>query len=266
MTRTKPNRTLYVAALPHKAGADAVEALFKGEPGFVAVRMVRRMCFVDFETDRFATAAMRKHQGHKFEKDEAGVVIDYDKDVPGKRDAHAERQRRQQAIQEQMQATDAYGCSLCGALAVNVQPGFSLETCPVRDADKSLVVDEAASLRRLRVSRCPRRLFKHPDASVEWQYPVACPGCSAMLGYRSNELGSLSAALFLHPGSISLVRSATVATSTHTVASSDTDTARPVIDHGEELAGEAVALGELAASKRTKPSSPESAAAFSAAE
>ena len=52
--------------IPASVKFEDVEALFKGELGFVSFRTVRRMCFVDFQNERQATTAMRKYQGHTF--------------------------------------------------------------------------------------------------------------------------------------------------------------------------------------------------------
>ena len=78
-TRTKANSTLFVAfrdvepPVPPEQRAPMAESMFSAIPGYIGVRQVRAMCFVDFEDIRSATAGMMKFQGHK------GLTIDYDK-------------------------------------------------------------------------------------------------------------------------------------------------------------------------------------------
>ncbi len=52
--------------IPFGVELDAVQALFKPEPGYVGFRAHphRRMVFVDFTNERMSTTAMRKFQGH----------------------------------------------------------------------------------------------------------------------------------------------------------------------------------------------------------
>ncbi len=53
--------------IPFSVELEAVQALFKGEPGYTGFRAHphRRMVFVDFVNERQSTSAMRKYQGHK---------------------------------------------------------------------------------------------------------------------------------------------------------------------------------------------------------
>ena len=54
------------------------EELFGGMPGFIGVRRVRSMTFVDFDSIKSATNAMVRYQGHRLEADQRtpGLVID----------------------------------------------------------------------------------------------------------------------------------------------------------------------------------------------
>lgn len=196
---------------------EMVENLFKGEPGFLGLRPVRRMCFVDFEDARYATSAMRKHQGHAFGGKGSGIAVDFDKDNTKKRDHNAEKQRLQRMMREQLMATDSYACVVCADVVLNLEPGHDLEALPRRSTDGATAVSEATTLRRLRVCRAPRRLLKRGGDVAEWQYPVACPNCNALLGYRSAELGTPSPWLYLHDGAVKLAQRARVATTTHEV-------------------------------------------------
>lgn len=235
VTRTKASKTLYVAMLPRGATAEQVEALFRTEAGFVALRMVRRMCFIDFETDRFATEAMRKFQDHVFPGAERGIAIDYDKDPVDKRNRNADRQRREQALREQLLATDQYGCSICGCEVLNLDPPRRLADMPVRRTDGAFAVHEARYVRRLHVSRAPLRLLRITTASdsdappaatpssaapmsstgtpgsesrIERQFPILCPHCNAHVGYRTAPPGTPCPRLYIHSGSLFLLRPA----------------------------------------------------------
>ncbi|KAA0160328.1 hypothetical protein FNF31_04345 [Cafeteria roenbergensis] len=227
VTRTRTNKTLYVTAIPSGVTMDMVEDLFKGEPGFLGLRPVRRMCFVDFEDARYATSAMRKHQGHAFGGKGSGIAVDFDKDSTKKRDHNAEKQRLQRMMREQLMATDSYACVVCGDVVLNLEPGHDLEALPRRSTDGATAVSETTTLRRLRVCRVPRRLLKRGGDVAEWQYPVACPNCNVLLGYRAAELGTPSPWLYLHDGAVKLAQRARVATTTHDVEEAGTGVLAP---------------------------------------
>ena len=115
-TTTRANSTLFVAfrdaTVKTKADERAakIERLFAESPGYIGVRQVRAMCFVDFEDIKSATAAMMKHQGHE------GLTIDYDKDkgVAGKR-----RREREETTERNLQegSSASYYCAVCGTKA-----------------------------------------------------------------------------------------------------------------------------------------------------
>ena len=91
-TLTRPARTLFVTNVPNHVQSEDLEKVFEKDSGYERVRMVRRMCFVDYEAVANATGAMRKHQDFKFPVPEGqklpngrGLMIDYDKDSVDKR-------------------------------------------------------------------------------------------------------------------------------------------------------------------------------------
>ena len=91
-THTRPARTLFVTNVPNHVQSEDLEKVFEKDQGYERVRMVRRMCFVDYETVSQATAGMRKHQNFEFPVPEGqklpngrGIMVDYDKDAVEKR-------------------------------------------------------------------------------------------------------------------------------------------------------------------------------------
>ena len=108
-----------------------------------------------------------------------------------------------------MLASDAYCCSVCKEVVLQLESGHSLEELPRRRrvAD-TIAVHEARSLRRLRVSRAPRMLVRIGEDAAEWRYPFRCPGCFVPLGYRAAPLGEPSERLYLHAGAVQLLRRA----------------------------------------------------------
>lgn len=204
-----------LTSIPEHVTADVVEALFRPEPGFVALRTVRKRYFVDFEENRLALSAMRKYQGHDFGGAGAGIAIDLDNGGKGPEDRSSETHRRKQAMREQLMATDAYGCSLCAEVVMHLEPGHDLAAMPRRSTDGAIAVSEPASLRRLRICRGPKRLLRAVSGAAEWQFPLCCPNCNVLLGYRTQPPGKACEWMYVHQGSLALSRRARVATSTH---------------------------------------------------
>jgi hypothetical protein len=64
-TKTNASPTLFVTNIPNGVGAAEIEAVFRSDPGFQRIRTVRRMVFVDYNGDQFATSAMQRHQNTK---------------------------------------------------------------------------------------------------------------------------------------------------------------------------------------------------------
>ena len=91
-TLTRPARTLFVTNVPNHVQSEDLEKVFEKDGGYERVRMVRRMCFVDYVTIGDATTSMRKHQGFEFPMPKGqtlpnrkGLLIDFDKDAVSKR-------------------------------------------------------------------------------------------------------------------------------------------------------------------------------------
>jgi hypothetical protein len=211
------NRNLYIAVVPERVTSEQLDALFRSDAGFVAVKLVRRMCFVEFRDERCAAAAMRKHQGFQFPGTDEPLVLDFDKDSSERRSRTLERQQRELALQDQLLATDGLACTLCNTEAINVEPGHDISIFPRRATDGAIAVNEKASLRRLVVCRAPVRLLRRDDGGVERHYPILCPSCNVQLGYRSAPLGSPSDFLYLYPGAVDVSRKASGATEGDTI-------------------------------------------------
>jgi RNA recognition motif-containing protein len=78
-TKTAQNNTLFVTNIPSNVKMAQVSDLFKASDGFLRVRPVHHLAFVDFDTIAHANAAMRRFQDHKFPGAQQGLQIDYDK-------------------------------------------------------------------------------------------------------------------------------------------------------------------------------------------
>ena len=202
-TRTKANSTLFVAfrdyqpAVPASERASTAEGLFSAVPGYIGVRQVRAMCFVDFEDVKSATAAMMKYQGHR------GLTIDYDKDtgVATKR----KRERDEATVQGQKEAQScAYFCVRCGTKALHTG-GALLSTMPARGTDGARVVDEANGALKQNllepVAGAQPALVKR-EKGTERQYRLGCRSCAAEIAYRSTPELAVGKFLYVHPATL----------------------------------------------------------------
>eukprot|EP00933_Yihiella_yeosuensis_P051785 TRINITY_DN49753_c0_g1_i1.p1 TRINITY_DN49753_c0_g1~~TRINITY_DN49753_c0_g1_i1.p1 ORF type:complete len:280 (-),score=61.90 TRINITY_DN49753_c0_g1_i1:27-866(-) len=89
-TTTDRALTIYVTNIADETSVEDVERVFSRDAGFCGFRAVgggaRKMVFVDYGTEREATAAMRAHQGQKLSNESGdGIKIDFDKDKRIKR-------------------------------------------------------------------------------------------------------------------------------------------------------------------------------------
>ena len=79
VTHTKQSPTLFIRNIAGDTNVNDVKKIFATEPGFTGSRHVNRIVFIDFESIKDSTAAMRKFQGWKPEGLHAGhegIVID----------------------------------------------------------------------------------------------------------------------------------------------------------------------------------------------
>ena len=93
-TTTDRSLTLYVTNIPESVTAADVSELFCKDEGFCGLRAVggtRKMAFIDFGSEMQATQSMRRHQGHCFKGNEAGLMIDFDHDKRTKRSRAIEK-------------------------------------------------------------------------------------------------------------------------------------------------------------------------------
>ena len=132
-----PSRTLVAVILPPSASRRRLEAVFGSDAGFERVRVVRRTAYVDYVDERAAIEGIRAHQGHSFAPGEAGVSLAFHsagEGSSGGADAltAASRARKERALREQMLASDAYCCSVCKEVVLQLESGHSLEELPRR--------------------------------------------------------------------------------------------------------------------------------------
>jgi len=64
-TRTKATSTLFVRHAPRSIKAVHIESLFSAAKGYIGVRHVRSMFFIDFESIAEASNAMVRFQGYR---------------------------------------------------------------------------------------------------------------------------------------------------------------------------------------------------------
>lgn len=180
-TRTKPNSTLFIAfdqdGPEPDERASMAERLFVEGQGYVGVRSVRNLVFVDYADLRGATAAMMKWQGKH------GMTIDYDKD-----DGKAEKRRAEaDAITakrlKESDSVDSF-CGTCGTKALRTG-GKLLSAMPTRSTG-DIVVDEAhlASL-LLEPTAGAQPCLVRRAKGTEKQFKLSCRSCSTVLAYRS---------------------------------------------------------------------------------
>jgi len=101
-TRTKQSPTLFVTNIPQGISSSPtfekqMRQVFEKDAGFFGVRIVRKMCFVDYESIPHATKGMIAHQNFRFHGislNHGGLLIDYDKDSRAKRNRAYEKGRR----------------------------------------------------------------------------------------------------------------------------------------------------------------------------
>ena len=185
-TRTKANTTLFVSfrdakpPIPDEQRSALAERIFAEVPGYVGVRQVRGMCFVDFDSIKASTAAMMRFQGQK------GMTIDYDKDVgvAGKR----RRENAESTKRSQHEAQScSYFCAECGTKALKTS-GMLLSAMPTRSTDAARVIDEAKALETLLLEPMPsaQPALVRRAKGVEKQYRLGCRSCGAHIAYRSH--------------------------------------------------------------------------------
>jgi hypothetical protein len=183
-SRTKPNSTLFISYrdvkphVPKEERAVHAEGLFSAIQGYIGVRQVKGMCFVDFDGIKASTAGMMQYQGHN------GLTIDYDKDagVAGKR----QRETDEKTARAQHAASScSYFCVSCGTKALRTN-GSLLGEFPVRGTDGAHVIDES-KLDTLLLdgipSAQPARVQR--PKGVEKQWRLACRSCGHWIAYRS---------------------------------------------------------------------------------
>lgn len=176
-SRTKASNTLFVSyrdavpPVPKEQRAGHAENLFRQIPGYVGVRQVKGLAFVDFDSIKASTAAMMRYQG------KLGLTIDYDKDagVAGKR----QRETAESTRKSQHAASSSdYFCAQCGTKALRTS-GVLMSELPARGTDGARVVDESKELEHLLL--CPlteeQPALVRRDKGVEKQFRLGCRSC-----------------------------------------------------------------------------------------
>lgn len=181
---THTSRTLYATNVAASTTTADLSSLFKDLDGFVALRRVRTMCFVDFESKQQATSAIWRTNGHKFNPDEEGVLVSYDKDDNEERGGWSVRKREEEKRKRQeVDATRVqYQCSACSHFCVKL--ARPLTELPSRKTDGSRVIDMAKDLVHLMCAKGGVKLLKR-EKGTEKQYRYNCELCDLCVGYRS---------------------------------------------------------------------------------
>ena len=206
VTRTKPSRTLFIAGIPRGANRGDIEALFKGELGFSAVRAVGRMLFVDFASEVYAIAAMRKHQGRAVGSAGDALLIDFDRDAGAAARAKKRTQaNEQEEAQRQANALVPYYCMLCKSqrlFALAPIDGVMLMAMPKRSSG-DYCVEEAKFLKHsdmLPLAGEPK-LIKRPGG-IERRFELVCPTCRLPVAYRPVPLEQPTRFLYVRPDAV----------------------------------------------------------------
>ena len=206
VTRTKPSRTLFIAGIPRGANRGDIEALFKGELGFSAVRAVGRMLFVDFMSEVYAIAAMRKHQGRAVGSAGDALLIDFDRDAGAAARAKKRTQaNEQEEAQRQANALVPYYCMLCKSqrlFALAPIDGVMLMAMPKRSSG-DYCVEEAKFLKHsdmLPLAGEPK-LIKRPGG-IERRFELVCPTCRLPVAYRPVPLEQPTRFLYVRPDAV----------------------------------------------------------------
>ncbi|KAN0039495.1 hypothetical protein ACTA71_007284 [Dictyostelium dimigraforme] len=80
LNKAPPSRVLFVKDIPQHISYDHFENLFKSLPGYLIMRRKPHFAFIEFKDREFATMAMIKFSGYKFNSSDKPLIIDYDKD------------------------------------------------------------------------------------------------------------------------------------------------------------------------------------------
>jgi hypothetical protein len=173
-----------VTSLPNKGGNSnnsEVETLFRGESGFIAVRYKRELLFVDFDSVKSATNAMRKHQGWKKNSYSKGIIIDYDKDERYKRNLAYEKEKESKMLAV---LSGDYFCSVCGSASLRVDAKVKFENLKKRSTDGSYALPEDAEyIREMYLVSGEVKVVERPKG-MEKQWRLNCKGCGVWCAYR----------------------------------------------------------------------------------
>jgi RNA recognition motif len=202
VTRTSPSFTLFVTNIPSHITTAQVEMLFRSERGFFAVRAVRRMTFVDFDTIPDATRAMRKFQDYTFDgvAKGHGLLIDYDKDPQSKRDRQFKKQRNRELHAEEAKLV-RMTCVACAAVTMKLKlDAKPFAKLPRRPVDQSVVVNRSKYVRELKLNDTDEVVgVKRADGKIESQYRLICD-CGVPIAYTPQPRASEPKFLFLFDG------------------------------------------------------------------
>jgi hypothetical protein len=198
ITHTRQSPTLFVTNLDPSVCLESVAALFSAEPGFIAFRTVRRMCFIDYASVHDANAAMRKRQNHRFTPDSKPMLIDYDKDSRDKRDRQFTKQVAREIDEQEDVELVELSCSACSAfvLKLRILSPRCFAKLPRRPVDSAVVVDTAKHLVEMQLIRGEERAIRR-EAGVEMQYRLCCRACKLPCAYASTPFDERIVFLFL---------------------------------------------------------------------
>jgi hypothetical protein len=171
-----------------------VEKLFSGEAGYIGTRYKKDLMFVDFDSIKSATNAMRKHQGWKKSDYSRGILIDYDKDERYKRNMAYEKEKESKMLAI---SSGDYFCSVCGSPALRVEAKVKFENLKKRSTDSSYALPEDTDYIREMYFVSGSTKVVERAKGLEKQWRLNCKGCGVWCAYRCTPPESKSSFLYI---------------------------------------------------------------------
>jgi hypothetical protein len=190
VTHTKQAPTLYVRNIPKQTTINQVKMIFATDTGFIGARNVGQLLFIDFDSIKSATNAMRKHQGWKPDnvfKSHRGIVIDYDKDLRSKRNRVYERSKFKEMHEGEnnREISDDYYCKICGNACLRLPSSNKLNSFKQRSTDNSFAIPDSGSdmIKQKDMVDGAVKLVRRKKG-MEKQNRLNCSRCDVWIAYR----------------------------------------------------------------------------------
>lgn len=201
--------------MPTDVDPAEVGRLFAGEIGFLDFKPVRKMAFIQFDTEKNAAAALRRLQGHTVQDGSRPLVLQFDHGAMHDSGSYVDK-RRSALLDAELAGTIPYCCTACRTEILRLVAAWPLLSSPRRTVDGSFAVEEKTALRKLMAAKAPAVNVVRRDGSNH----SGVPSVSASSGERSvapTDASSSSEGAPARPPS-SPSHSASSATSSVTVA------------------------------------------------